>query len=118
VGGAVFPQWEDKSGPKMAIRENLFWDNGQLFGGATTCEIIEIKPDTPKAKARGEAQVLGYVKMIEDMWMRERAVFDRVMGLDVFKKCVDASGKLKLSHRVLRYPICERDLDLGTYEWG
>lgn len=33
VGGAIFPQWDDKVGPKMLIQDNLFWQNGALFGG-------------------------------------------------------------------------------------
>lgn len=32
VGGAIFPQWDDKTGPKLVISENLFWQNGALFG--------------------------------------------------------------------------------------
>jgi hypothetical protein len=42
-GGAIFPQWDDTQGPKIAIKDNLFWDNGQLF-----------EPKTP-----GEGAVIG-----------------------------------------------------------
>ena len=31
VGGAIFPQWDGQRGPKMAIQDNAFWENGQLF---------------------------------------------------------------------------------------
>ncbi len=31
IGGAIFPQWSDKQGPKISIRDNLFWQNGALF---------------------------------------------------------------------------------------
>ena len=35
VGGAIFPQWDDKVGPKIAIKDNLFWLNGALFEAKT-----------------------------------------------------------------------------------
>lgn len=31
-GGAIFPQWDDTKGPKMEIRNNLFYGNAGLFG--------------------------------------------------------------------------------------
>jgi hypothetical protein len=35
AGGAIFPQWDDKDGPKIAIKDNLFWKNGALFEAKT-----------------------------------------------------------------------------------
>lgn len=31
-GGAIFPQYDDKAGPKVSIQDNLFFGNGALFG--------------------------------------------------------------------------------------
>jgi len=31
-GGAIFPQWDDTRGPKIEIRNNLFYGNAGLFG--------------------------------------------------------------------------------------
>jgi len=33
VGGAIFMQWDDKRGPPITIKGNLFWQNGALFAG-------------------------------------------------------------------------------------
>lgn len=33
-GGAIFPQWDDTRGPKMAIKDNLFYGNGGMFGAS------------------------------------------------------------------------------------
>jgi hypothetical protein len=33
VGGAIFMQWDDKAGPPITIKNNLFWQNGALFAG-------------------------------------------------------------------------------------
>jgi hypothetical protein len=43
IGGAIFPGYDDKVGPKIAIKDNLFWENGALF-----------QPDSP-----GEGAVIG-----------------------------------------------------------
>lgn len=32
MGGAIFPQWDDDRGPPITIRDNLFWQNGLMFG--------------------------------------------------------------------------------------
>jgi|GEM_PF-2696541 len=91
--------------------------SGQFVDCIEACQLVEIKPDTDKARRRGEVQVRGYYKEVADAWstLKDEAAF--TAKFPAMKQCF-VKGELKLiSPRVVTYKICPsspNQLELGA----
>ena len=79
------------------------------------CEIIEIKPNNDKARAKGLKQINDYYEGVRDAW--ENAGADKsTIKPEVFRGCIDSENdqKLRLKTDVVTYdfcPVSNEDID-------
>ena len=81
------------------------------------CWIIEIKPNTKTALARGNRQVADYRDRVLDLWAAKGRTAFKGEGnkLAIFLECEDTvKNTLKIRTDLMPYDFCDKDVDLGS----